>query len=71
VTTKRRRRARTPAALVDRADASLLEIIDHVLTKGIVVTGDVMLGVADVDLVYVRISALLCAADRVLPERKP
>jgi hypothetical protein len=50
-----------------QADASLLELVDHVLTKGIVVTGDVTLGLADVDLVYLRVSALLCAADRVLP----
>jgi hypothetical protein len=29
--------------------------------------GDVTLGVAGVDLVYLRLSALLCAADRLLP----
>ena len=41
--------------------------MDHVLNKGVVVTGDVMLGLAGVDLVYLRLSALLCAADRILP----
>lgn len=50
-------------------DASLLDIVDHVLTKGVVVTGDLMLGVADIDLVYLRLSAVLCAADRVLGDR--
>jgi hypothetical protein len=64
--TKRRRRRRGPAGLVQNADASLLELVDHLLTKGVVVTGDVMLGLASVDLVYLRLSALLCAADRVL-----
>ena len=29
--------------------------------------GDLTLGVAGVDLIYVRLAALLCAADRVLP----
>jgi hypothetical protein len=53
--------------LIERADASLLELVDHVLNKGVVLTGEVMLGVAGVDLVYLRLSALLCAADRVLP----
>ncbi len=53
--------------IVEAADASLLEIADHVLTKGVVVTGEVMLGLADVDLIYLRVSALLCAADRVEP----
>jgi hypothetical protein len=32
-------------------------------------TGDIMLGVAGIDLIYLRLSALLCAADRVLPSR--
>lgn len=52
--------------ILEGVDASLLDIVDHVLTKGVVVTGDLMLGVADVDLVYVRVSAVLCAADRIL-----
>ena len=55
--------------LVDRADASLLEIIDHVLNKGVMLQGEVILGVAGVDLVYLRLNALLCAADRLLPPR--
>lgn len=59
-----RRRDPIPAVL-DEADASLLDVVDHVLNQGIVVTGDIMLGVAQVDLVYVRLSALLCAADRI------
>jgi hypothetical protein len=41
-----------------------------VLNRGVMVSGDLVLGLAQVDLVYVRLSALLCAADRVLgPER--
>ena len=55
--------------IVDRADASLLEIIDHVLNKGVMLQGEVILGVAGVDLVYLRLNALLCAADRLLPSR--
>ena len=51
-------------------DASLLDIIDHVLTKGVVVSGDVVLALADVDLVYLRLSALLCAADRLTPRKR-
>lgn len=47
-------------------DTSLLDIVDHVLTKGVVINGDLVIGVANVDLVYLRLSAVLCAADRVL-----
>jgi hypothetical protein len=53
--------------IIEHADASLLEIIDHVLNKGVMVHGEVILGVAGVDLVYLRVSALLCAADKLLP----
>ncbi|TMB12955.1 MAG: gas vesicle protein [Deltaproteobacteria bacterium] len=55
--------------IIERADASLLEIIDHVLNKGVMLQGEVILGVAGVDLVYLRLNALLCAADRLLPAR--
>jgi hypothetical protein len=58
-------RAAEPGVL-EGVDASLLDIVDHVLTKGIVLTGDLVLGVADIDLVYLRLSAVLCAADRIL-----
>jgi hypothetical protein len=54
------------ASLVS-GEASLLDLVDNLLTKGVMVTGDVVLGIADIDLIYVRLSALLCAADRVLP----
>lgn len=61
-------RKEAPAeAIIERADASLLEIIDHVLNKGVMIQGEVILGVAGVDLVYLRLNALLCAADKVLP----
>jgi hypothetical protein len=44
-------------------------VLDHVLTKGVVVSGDLVLALADVDLVYLRLSALLCAADRLVRPR--
>jgi hypothetical protein len=64
----RNRRARPDAErILDTREASVLDVLDHVLSKGVMTTGDVTLGVAGVDLIYVRLSALLCAADRVLP----
>ena len=55
--------------ILDRADASLLDVVDNLLTKGVVLSGDVMVGLAGVDLVYVRLSVLLCAADRIAQVR--
>jgi hypothetical protein len=53
--------------VLDVPDTTLVDVLDHVLNKGVMATGDVMLGVAGIDLVYLRLSALLCAADRVVP----
>ena len=65
-----RRREEQGMEILEGADQSLLEVIDHVLNKGVAVSGEVMLGVAGVDLVYLRLSALLCAADRVQPRSR-
>jgi len=55
--------------VLEDVDASLLDILDHVLHQGVVVSGEVVIGLAGVDLIYLRLSAVLCAADRVLPPR--
>ena len=62
----------TDAELVLGVDeATLLDIVDNVLTKGVVLTGDLTIALAHVDLVYARISLLLCAADQVLSGESP
>jgi Gas vesicle protein len=48
-------------------EETLLDVLDYLLDKGVVATGDVTLGVAGVDLIYLRLSALLCAIDRIMP----
>jgi hypothetical protein len=54
--------------IIDEDESSLLDLIDNLLSKGVMLNADLILALADVDLVYVRLSALLCAADRVLPQ---
>ena len=53
--------------VLDSGEASLLDIVDNALNKGVVLSGDLTIALAQVDLVYARLSLLLCAADRVLP----
>jgi Gas vesicle protein len=60
---------REVARVLPPPDASLLDVIDSLLNKGVVLNADVILALANVDLIYLRLSALLCAADRVLPGR--
>jgi gas vesicle protein GvpA/GvpJ/GvpM family len=53
--------------VLDAPQSTLLDVIDHLLNKGVMATGDVTLGVAGIDLIYLRLSSILCAADRVMP----
>ena len=46
--------------------SSLVDVLDNVLNRGVVLNGDVRLGVANVDLIYVKLSVLLAAFDRVM-----
>jgi len=56
--------------ILDPPDATLVDVLDRLLDKGVMANGDVTLGIAGIDLIYVRLSALLCAADRLMPPPK-
>jgi len=56
---------RGPAGLFADADSTLLDLVDNILTKGVVIDAEIVLGLAGVDLVYVRLSALVSAADKI------
>jgi hypothetical protein len=57
--------------VLDAPDTTIVDLLDRLLNKGVMLNGDLTLGVAGVDLIYLRLSALLCAADRVLPRASP
>jgi len=44
-------------------DITILELLDRVLNKGVILTGDVVISVADVDLVYLGIKLLLSSVE--------
>jgi hypothetical protein len=46
-------------------EVTLLELVDRVLNKGVVVSGDITLSVADVDLVYVGLRVLLASVGTI------
>jgi gas vesicle structural protein len=60
---------RQAGRIIDDDESSLVDLIDNLLSKGVMLNADLILALADVDLIYIRLSALLCAADRVLPPR--
>ena len=47
-------------------EASLLEVLDHVLNAGIVLHGSLVISVAGVDLVYLGLNAVLTSVETAL-----
>jgi hypothetical protein len=70
VPTPRPPQRRELARIFESSETSLVDVIDNLLNRGVVLNADIILALADVDLVYLRLSALLCAADRVLPDSR-
>ena len=44
-------------------EVTLLEILDRVLDKGVVISGDIVISVADVDLIYLGLKVLLSSVE--------
>lgn len=59
--------------LGENEELSLLETLDHVLDRGLVIAGEVTIAVADVDLIYLGLNLLVGsveAVDRALGGRE-
>jgi nicotinamide-nucleotide amidase len=65
-------RARPPVAdeILDPANSSILDLLDHLLNKGVMLNGDITMGVAGVDLIYLRLASIFCATDRLFPAER-
>ncbi|HYV23562.1 MAG TPA: gas vesicle protein [Candidatus Bathyarchaeia archaeon] len=46
-------------------DASLLELVDRLLNKGVVLTGEATISVAGIDLIYLGLNVVLAAAETI------
>jgi hypothetical protein len=44
-------------------EITILDVLDRVLTKGVVITGDIVISVAYIDLVYVGLRLLLSSVE--------
>ena len=45
-------------------EVTLLDTLDRILTKGVVLRGDITISVADVDLIYLGLQVLLSSVER-------
>lgn len=61
------------AEQLEEAELSLLETLDHVLNRGMVIAGEITISVADVDLIFLGLNVLLSSvetANEVLRRRE-
>ena len=50
--------------VIDKSrDMTLLEVLDRVLNKGVILVGDLVITVADIDLVYVGVKLMLSSVE--------
>ena len=47
----------------ESSDLSLLETLDHVLNRGLVIAGEITISVADIDLIYVGLNVLVSSVE--------
>jgi len=48
---------------LEQADLSLLETLDHVLNRGLVIAGEITISVADIDLIFVGLNVLVSSVE--------
>jgi gas vesicle structural protein len=53
-----------------REQVTLVDLVDRVLNKGVTLTGDLVLSVADVDLVYVGLRVILASVGTLEAEAR-
>ena len=58
----------------ENTDVSLLETLDHVLNRGLVIAGEITISVADIDMIFIGLNVLVSSvetAHEVLRKREP
>jgi hypothetical protein len=58
---------------LEEQELSLLETLDHVLNRGLVIAGEITISVADIDLIFLGLNVMLSsveAAQEVLRRRE-
>jgi len=49
---------------LEEHELSLLETLDHVLNRGLVISGEITIAVADVDLIFVGLNVLVSSVEK-------
>ncbi len=51
-------------SISEAKDVTLLEVLDRVLDRGVILAGDITISVADVDLIYLGLKVMLSSVER-------
>ncbi len=49
--------------VLEESELSLLETLDHVLSRGLVIAGEITIAVADIDLIFLGLNVLLTSVE--------
>ena len=60
-----------PGTPLQERQIALIDLLDRLLAGGVVLTGDLTLAIADVDLVRISLRALITSVEARLPVRLP
>ena len=61
------------ATTQEQVELALLDMLDHLLDRGVVISGEAVISIGDVDLLYLGLNIVLANVDtlsRVLDKRK-
>lgn len=47
----------------EESDVSMLETLDHVLNRGLVIAGEITISVADIDLIFLGLNVLVSSVE--------
>ncbi|HEX5735929.1 MAG TPA: gas vesicle protein [Blastocatellia bacterium] len=50
---------------LETSELSLLETLDHVLNRGLVIAGEITISVADIDLIFVGLNVLVGSVETI------
>ena len=51
------------SVITESKEVTLLEILDRVLDKGVVISGDLVISLAEIDLIYVGLKVLISSVE--------
>lgn len=54
----------------EQKEMTLLELLDRLLDKGIVIHGDLMISIADIDLIYLGLRLVIGSVDTIKIDKK-